>query len=312
VTVLLNQPRPYQPAGLQGQQYFNPQTPRFPQLGNPTSRLPEGTGWNTGYGQPGLPEVAPPSTFQGQTVAPTATTFTDPSQAGAGVDWSGLIGSSWEVNAAQAMMASQMARARANLQATLRQNFIDLGVGDTSQLGSSLGKYIDKNTIQQAINNKYSVYGQTAQQEARANAQNAYGLAARGMLSSGQYTKSTQDVTNAAEQSRYMGLREFLRAGQQGLTGLGDTEASLASGVMQAQFAAAQRVAQQQAAAAALAAAQGAGVYGGRTDTQPQAPQYVDPGWIVNGGGGSPYYVSPASGLGNFAGLENYGIHFHT
>jgi hypothetical protein len=180
-------------------------------------------------------------------------TFTTPGASG--VDWTGLIGGSWEVSQAQAMMASQMARARANLQASLRQNFIDLGyTGGKSALGG-LGSYIDKSTIQQAINNKYSVYAQTAREEAQANAGNEAELAARGILSSGQHTKSLQDVTNAAEQNRYMGLREFLRTGQTGLEHLGDVEAQMAQGVMQAQFAAAQRVAQENAAAAAAAAA---------------------------------------------------------
>jgi hypothetical protein len=190
------------------------------------------------------------------------------------VDWTGLIGSSWEVAQAQAFMAEQVARARSSMKAALRQNFIDLGVPDVSQLGN-LGKYINKDTIQAAINNKYSVYGQVKLQEAQANTRNAAALAARGMLESGQSSVSAQDVINQAEQARYMGLREFLRAGAQGLEHVGDVEAQMAQGVMQAQFAAAQRIAQQQAAAAAAAAAGGAGGYGPVSAGQPaQMPIY--------------------------------------
>jgi hypothetical protein len=210
-----------------------------------------------------------------------------------------------------------MARARSNLKADLRQNFIDLGIGDTSKLGN-LGQYIDKNTIQQAINNKYSVYGQVQQQEAKANAQNAAALAARGILQSGQSTSSAQDVINQAEQARYNGLREFLRSGQTGLEHMGDIQSQMSQGVMNAQFAAAQRVAQENAAAAALAAAQSAGQFGSApsapaaptiptdTFTYPGSGIYsvLGGGFLVPGGGGQPAFVAPGSGVPDLSWLN--------
>ena len=154
-----------------------------------------------------------------------------------------MIGGSYEVAQAEAMMGAQMARARTNLQNSLRMNVIDLGIGSKADLGD-LSQYIDKATLQKAAANKYSTTAQIADQQARANANNDAQLAARGILSSGQTTKSAQDVTNQCEQARYMGLREFLRSGQTGLEHLGDVESQMAQGVMSARFAAASRLAQ--------------------------------------------------------------------
>jgi hypothetical protein len=198
-----------------------------------------------------------------------------------------MIGGSYEVAQAEAMMAAEKARARANLQNSLRMNLIDLGIGDKSQLGD-LSQYIDKDTLKQAIANKYSTYAQVADQQARANATNAAQLASRGILSSGQTTKSTQDVVNQGEQARYSGLRDFLRSGQTGLEHMGDVESQMAQGVMQARFAAAQRLANQYAMA-------GADPGGGGSAPPPSAPAasvpyspYTDP--YFPGGPAAPNY----------------------
>lgn len=291
--------------GVGGYGVPKPAVHPFSVLGNPTSRLPEGPGY-TPVGGGGAPEVAPPGVFNPTGVATQAPSYGTAGGGGSGVDWTGLIGGSWEVSQAQAMMAEQMARARSNLTADLRQNFIDLGIGNTKSLGS-LGSYIDKGTIQQAINNKYSVYGQVGLQEAKANAQNAAGLAARGMGQSGQSTTNAESVINQGEQARYMGLREFLRSGQTGLEHLGDVQSQMSQGVMNAQFSAANRIAQQNAAAAALAAAQGA--YGGPSAAgggpAPTIPTdgyspYVDPNFP--GGPAAPNY--PLVGTGSPAWLQ--------
>lgn len=158
-------------------------------------------------------------------------------------DYSSMIGSSWEVGAAEAAMASQMAAARQQFQSQLRSSFVDLGYqGDQSQLGD-MSKYIDKDTIQKAIDNKYSAYAQIKQQEGQANAANNALLASSGMGVSGAATETTQNTINQAEQSRYDSLRNFLSGGQQGLAGLGSLQAQLSSAVLQARFAAAQRLA---------------------------------------------------------------------
>jgi hypothetical protein len=209
------------------------------------------------------------TTYNPAGVADTSHGYGTAGGTGGGVDWSNLIGGSYEVAGAEAMMGAQMARARTNLQNSLRMNLIDLGIGDKTQLGN-LSKYIDKDTLKQAIANKYSVYAQTAENEARANATNDAQLAARGILSSGQTTKSTQDVTNQAESARYSGLREFMRSGLTGLEHMGDVEAQMAQGVMQARFAAAARLAQLYSGAGA----------GGGTDlggSSPAAPVAAAP-----------------------------------
>lgn len=234
-------------------------------------------------------------------------TYATPGGTGGGVDWGSMIGGSYEVAQAEAMMGAQMARARANLQNSLRMNLVDLGIGDKAQLGD-LSKYIDKATLKEAVANKYSTYAQVADQAARANATNDAQLAARGILSSGQTTKSAQDVTNQAESARYMGLREFLRSGATGLEHLGDVESQMAQGVMSARFAAASRLAQLYSGAGA-----GGGSALGSSSGPAAAPApapydggyysalgggYIVPGGPDASGAQQPWFVSASSGLG--------------
>jgi hypothetical protein len=164
-------------------------------------------------------------------------------QTNANPGYGGLISGDWEVQDAEAEMGAQMARARGDFQAGLRQQLIDLGLSDTSKLGS-LGKYIDADTIKAAVENKYSATAQIAQQEARGRDQQNAALAARGLLSSGQTTKSATDIAAQAESGRYSALRSFLEGGASGLSGLGDMEYQLARGVAQARQAAAMRAAE--------------------------------------------------------------------
>jgi hypothetical protein len=158
-------------------------------------------------------------------------------------DYGAMIGGDWEVQDAEAAMGAQMARARGDFQAGLRSQLIDLGLSDTSKLGS-LGQYIDADTIKAAVENKYSATAQIGQQAERGRAQNNAALAARGLLSSGQTTKSEQDVSAAAESGRYSALRSFLEGGASGLSGLADLEYNMARGVAQARQAAAMRAAE--------------------------------------------------------------------
>jgi hypothetical protein len=157
-------------------------------------------------------------------------------------DYAGLISGDWEVQDAEAAMGAMMARQRGDFQAGLRSQLIDLGLSDTSKLGS-LGKYIDQDTIKAAVANKYSATAQNAQTAQRTRSQNNAALAARGILSSGQTTKSQQDVTAAEEGGNYSALRNFLEGGARGLSGLADQEYQLARGVAQARASAAQRAA---------------------------------------------------------------------
>jgi hypothetical protein len=158
------------------------------------------------------------------------------------VDYNALIGGDWEVQFAETDMEAQLARARANLRKGLNQGLIDLGVVDPSKLGS-LGKYIDKDTITKAAENKYSTMARVAQEETRSKATSNAQLAARGILTSGQTTKNTEDIIAAAEGNRYSALRDYLAAGDQGLMGLADLQSELGWRLAQARAAAAARAA---------------------------------------------------------------------
>ena len=192
----------------------------------------------------------------------------------------GMINGDWEVADAEAMMASQMARARGDFTAGMRRGLVDLGLGDVSKLGS-LGQYIDADTIKNAVANKYSQTAQIAQKEQRGRAVNNAALAARGMLRSGQTTKSQQDVSNEAESLRYGALRDYLSGAETGLMGLGDREAQLAQGVAQARYSAAARLANLYPGA--WGQAQNTGLVGfdipggGQGVMSAQAPQTFDP-----------------------------------
>jgi hypothetical protein len=198
-----------------------------------------GAGYTAGQG--GLPakpsEPLPPAiTLPPSAMAPTMNM----------PDYSSMIGGSWEVGAAESAMAEQMAAARAQFQNQLRTSFIDLGYQGAIDKGSGLSdfsKYIDKDTIQKAIDNKFSAYAQIKQQEAKANAINSALLASSGMATSGTATATAADTVSQAEQARYEGLRNFLSGGQTGLSNIANLKAQLAQGVLQARFAAAQRLA---------------------------------------------------------------------
>jgi hypothetical protein len=155
-------------------------------------------------------------------------------------DLSKLISGDWEVQDAETAMASRMSALRDSFQANVRRALIDLGVGDTSKLGK-FGSYVDSDTIQQAIANKYSANAQIQQSQERASNQMQAALAGRGMLASGQLTKSSGDIAADAEKSRYDALQSFLGSGEEGLRGLGDAEYDLGQGVAKARAAAAQR-----------------------------------------------------------------------
>lgn len=222
-------------------------------------------------------------------------------------DYGSMIGGSWEVEAAESAMASQMAAARAAFQSNLRQSFIDLGYSGDMTKDNGLGdfsKYIDKATIQKAIDNKYSAYSTIKQQEAKANAYNDALLASSGLDVSGTAGSTATDTINKAEQARYEGLRNFLSGGQQGLQGLTQLKAQLAAQVAQARAAAAARLAQMYPPTAGTPAQPVNwddywNSYQGGTFAMPGQGN----GWIVQSGvpnpetgGPAPYWVGPGSG----------------
>jgi len=219
-------------------------------------------------------------------------------------DYSSMISGSWEVGAAESAMAEQMAAARAQFQAQLRQNFIDLGYSGDLTKENGLGdfsKYIDKDTIQKAIDNKYSAYATIKQQEAKTNAANDALLASSGLSLGGTTTATATDTINQAEQARYEGLRNFLSGGQQGLSGLANLKAQLAAGVAQARAAAASRLAAMYPPTPAVPATSPNwddfwGSYQGGTWAMPGQGN----GWIVNAGtqaDPAAWWVGPNSGV---------------
>ena len=252
-TVALTPPKPPGIARL-ANPFGKPRRPRRPPKQGWTDWLSEtgrgGPGY-TGYDGPGVQDYINQGTIGwnpglgsiGYTKGPSLVPVAGGGGAGGGGGGGdSMISGDWEVQQAEAAMAEQMARARGDFQSGLRTALIDLGIGDTAQLGS-LGQYIDKATIQKAVENRYSQTAQIGQQAERSRAMNNAALAARGILSSGQTTKSQQDVSGQAEQSRYSALRDFLGEGAAGLRGLGDLEFQMAQGVAAARSAAAYRAA---------------------------------------------------------------------
>ena len=275
----------------------------------------------SGYTAPGGPAARaggqwmPTKDQQGAQVTPAELPTITLPQGTAGTpaytpDYASMIGGSWEVGAAESAMAEQMAAARAAFQQQLRQNFIDLGYSGDLTKESGLGdfsKYIDKATIQKAIDNKYSAYAQVKQQEAKANAANDALLASSGLSLGGTTTATAQNTINQAEQARYEGLRNFLSGGQQGLSGLTQLKASLAAQVAQARAAAASRLAQMYPPTPAVPAQEPNwndfwNSYQGGTYNMPGGGWIVQSGIPGDQGQPQPWYVGPGSGLGNFGG----------
>jgi hypothetical protein len=275
-----------------------------------------GTGITKAGGPPGGGYFHPAADQQGATGGVLPTIQLPQAQAAIPAftpDYASMIGGSYEVDAAESAMASQMAAARAQFQAQLRQNFIDLGYSGDMTKDNGLGdfsKYIDKDTIQKAIDNKYSAYAQVKQQEAKTNAANDALLASSGLSLGGTTTATATDTINQAEQARYEGLRNFLSGGQAGLSNLTNLKLQLAQGVAQARAAAASRLAQMYPPTPGVPAQQPNwddywGSYAGGTWNMPGG------GWIVQSGvpnpqtgGPAPWYVGPGSGVPDLSWLH--------
>lgn len=219
-------------------------------------------------------------------------------------DYGSMIGGSWEVGAAESAMASQMAAARAAFQQQLRQNFIDLGYsGDLKEGGlGDFSKYIDKDTMQKAIDNKFSAYSQVAKQQDQASRVNAALALSQGSVGGGAATVEQESLQSQVEQARYDSLRSFLSGGQQGLSNLTSMKASLAAGVAQARAAAASRLASMYPPTPAQPAQEPDwgdfwGSYAGGTWMLPQANGAIVQSGIPNAqGGAQPWYVPSGGG----------------
>ena len=173
-----------------------------------------------------------------------------------------------------------MAGLRSAFGENIKRAMINLGARDTSKLGK-FGSYIDQDTIQKAIANKYSANAQIQQGQDTQQAQMEAGLAARGTLSSGQATKSTGDIAADAEKSRFDALQQFLTSGEQGLTGLADEEYNLGKTVAAARANAADRASKYDLAWLDYEGAANAADAGvtppGMVETVPQAPTVTNP-----------------------------------
>lgn len=158
-------------------------------------------------------------------------------------DYSSLIGGDWEVIEEEGNMEAQLARAKAQYRQSLNQAMIDLGVTDMGQLGK-FGEYVDQDTIAKAASNKYSTMAKIQQEATGRQAKSSAELAARGILSSGQNVENRENIIEAAESGRYDAMRNFLSAGEAGLTSLSDLEFDLAGRVRRAREEAARRAAE--------------------------------------------------------------------
>jgi len=207
-------------------------------------------------------------------------------QGGGGNPYAGLIGGDYGVAEMESLMNARMGRARGDFQSQLRQALIDLGVTDTSKLGS-LGKYIDAATIKNAAANKYSQMAQVEQQQTAQQAQSQAALAARGMLSSGQTTSDAEKIIAQGEQTRYGALRDFLSGGAQGLTQLADLNDEMAMQLAQARADAAARAAE----------TYGWLGYGG--------PNAYDPASVINSLGGASGIISHIPSVPGVPGVPN-------
>jgi hypothetical protein len=187
--------------------------------------------FNGGYLQdPGVGgETTPDTTFQAPTtyVGPTFTNRQNP-LGPSRPDINALIAGDWETQDAETKAASRMGALRGDFTDQLRKALVNLGTSDTSK---------------QAIANKYSANAQIGDAEARSQAQAQSDLASRGILSSGQATKTIGDIAAGAEQSRYDALQQFLSSGETGLRGLGDAQSELDSAIATARGNAANRAA---------------------------------------------------------------------
>jgi hypothetical protein len=221
------------------------------------------------------------------------------------------LGGDYGVQEMESLMNARIGRAKGDFTSQLRQMLVDLGVIDSSKLGS-LGKYIDADTIKKAAENKYSQTAQIAQQETNKRANSEADLAARGMLSSGQLTSDFENIGASAEQGRYSALRDFLSGGQQGLSQLADLQDEMAMQLASARAEAANRAAEM----AYWAGLGGDDYWGGGSQGGAYAPTYVNqpqwqPGQVVPnvptglqpgqhgaGGFGNYDYMRPVSSYG--------------
>ena len=122
----------------------------------------------------------------------------------------------------------------------IRQALVDLGLTDVSQLDEGARKYVDDPTLAAAKANKYSLYQQIADASAKATAQSRAELAARGMLGSGQLTKSAQDIIKQGEEKRYAGTRTFSGSVGELLSAYAQRQREWAQRIAEARFAEAQ------------------------------------------------------------------------
>ena len=99
--------------------------------------------------------------------------------------------------------------------------------GNPVRSARPFGSLITPETIQNAIANKYSTNQQIQNQQDRSQAQMSAALAGRGLLSSGQFSKSAGDIDASAAQDRFNALQQFLGTAEQGIGGIADQESAL-------------------------------------------------------------------------------------
>jgi hypothetical protein len=162
--------------------------------------------------------------------APGKPYFTSPNPLGERPDLKAGIEADPEVQGAITNKGSRLGVLEDQFTAAIRRAAINLGLGQKGMDIGRAGKFggrIDTDTIQKAIENKYSQNTQIQNQQDRSQSQMAASLAGRGGLNSGQLVKSSGDIGQQAEQNRYDALQSFLGQGEAGLTDIANQSATL-------------------------------------------------------------------------------------
>jgi len=132
---------------------------------------------------------------------------------------------------------SKLANARTQYGADLKQKIIDLGLSDWGQIQDPTAlSYLDEPTRQAAANNQYSLRALSQQRYEKQTANARAQLAARGMLSSGQLTKTTNDALQGKQLQDYTDMRDLLTAITGWNQNLADMENQRQQALAQARF----------------------------------------------------------------------------
>jgi hypothetical protein len=235
-------PQPYGPGtasfDLSGG-YYDPQTSRYYKAGTGPFRVP----------------ISPTTPWAPNPTTTTTTTGTDTSSGGGtgggGGSYLDELMSDPMSQAAVSAFGRAIQGGRQSLVDSFKQQIIRGGWGDIvsrmpASLRSQYGGDIDQATIDAANANPLSDRAQLQRGLSQANTANAYELAARGMLQSGDYATGMAQNQNAYDTQSYAGLNQLLDTLGQGASNFAQYSAQQEAMKNQALEAVAQRLAMMQ------------------------------------------------------------------